>query len=205
MQNVGKELKKSNIVKTAGENPLPFVLIGLGAGLLLFKTYNKRPSYDKSKSSNGKSEKSSLLKSAQSKVTEAASQTYENVSSAANSAYETVSHAATSAYKGVGSTVHDTYGKAGELTSQAREKYDYYIAENPLAIGAVALAVGAAVGLAIPSTQYESELLGEAHENLMLKAEDVTRQVTEKVQQFAGEVKKTISGEEEEKDGQNQI
>ena len=37
-----------------------------------------------------------------------------------------------------------------------------YLEDNPLALGALAVAVGAAVGFAIPSTRYEGQLMGEA-------------------------------------------
>lgn len=193
MQNAIKEIKKSNFIKTAGENPFPFIFIGLGAGLLLFKSSNKGKSSGKGGRHHEKEKKSSLLKSAPEKVTEAASQTYEQVSKAANSAYESVSNAADSAYKSVGSGAGELYEKVGNLGSQAREKYDYYLEENPLAVGVAALAIGAAVGLAIPATKFENNLLGEVHENLLLKAEDVTRDALEKVQQVADEVGKTIN------------
>jgi len=196
MQNVGKELKRSNIVKTMGQNPLPFVFIGLGVGLLLFKNYNRGSSSTKyqSRSNNGERDNSSLLKSAQDKITSTANQTYESLSNAAGSAYGSVSSAANSAYQGLGSTVHDTYDMVGQ-------KYNYYLEEKPLAIGAVALAHGAAVGMAVPSTEYEDGLLGEVNENLKSKAETAARQAFDKVQQVAGEVGKTITGEEEKGQG----
>ena len=34
--------------------------------------------------------------------------------------------------------------------------------DNPLAMGAVAVAAGTAVGLMLPSTRFESEYIGEA-------------------------------------------
>lgn len=194
MQNIGREIKKLNIVKTAGENPIPLILIGLGAGLLVFKSFNKNSgSKTFRKNTEGKPNKPSLLASAQNKVSDVASHTYENVSSAAGSAYESVSGAASSAYRGVGSLAGNTYEKVGDLGTQAREQYDYYIEENPLAVGAIALAVGAAVGLAIPSTSYENKLLGETREKLLSKAEEVTRGAIENARQtVADEVGKNI-------------
>jgi hypothetical protein len=38
--------------------------------------------------------------------------------------------------------------------------------ENPLAVGTLAVGVGAAVGLAIPETSKEHEVMGEARDNL---------------------------------------
>ena len=139
-------------------------------------------------------------------VTGAASGAYNSVSNVAGSAYEGVTNVASSAYSGVGSaatTAYDSvtgaantaYEKVGDLGSQAREQYDYYIEENPLAVGAVALALGAAVGMSIPSTRYEGQLLGETRDNLLSKAQDAAGELVDKVKQVAGEAQKTLTEE----------
>ena len=199
----------------------PLLLIGLGAGLLIYNNFTKDKVYKNKfkgnhrnlQSGNDKSNQDSMLKSARDKVGEtlqsvggaagsayesvsgAAGAAFESVSDAANTAYKTVGSAANSAYEGVGSAASGALEKAGNLKSQAREQYNYYIEENPLAVGAVAVALGAAVALAIPSTSYENQWMGEAHENLMSKAEDVALGAFEKVQQVVGEVKKTVGDE----------
>ena len=120
-------------------------------------------------------------------VGDVAGSAYEGVADAASGAYSGVSNAASSAYSGVGNAASSAYEKVGDLGSQAREQYDYYIDENPLAVGAVALAVGAAVGLSIPSTRYEGQLLGETRDNLLAKAQDAAGGLVDKVKQVAGE------------------
>ena len=55
---------------------------------------------------------------------------------------------------------------------------------GPLAIGAVALALGTAVGLAVPQTA-ENEWMGEARDTLVDKAQSVSQDAIEKVQQVA--------------------
>ena len=57
--------------------------------------------------------------------------------------------------------------------------------ENPLAVGAVAIAAGTAVGLVLPSTQFESEYIGETSERLVDKAQEVAREAIDKVQDAA--------------------
>jgi uncharacterized protein YjbJ (UPF0337 family) len=74
--------------------------------------------------------------------------------------------------------------------------------ENPLAVGAVALALGAAVGLAIPSTQIENRYMGEARNNLLHKAEETARDAVGKVQKVAGEVTETVKEEAKKVAGQ---
>ncbi|MGI8884820.1 MAG: DUF3618 domain-containing protein [Pyrinomonadaceae bacterium] len=128
-------------------------------------------------------------------VSNVAGSAYEGVTSAASDAYSGVGSAASSAYSGVGSAASGAYEKVGEYGSQAREQYDYYIEENPLAVGAVALALGAAVGLSIPSTRYEGQLLGETRDNLLAKAQDAAGGLVDKVKQVAGEAQKTLTDE----------
>ena len=41
MKNTGKEISHSSLVSTAKENPLPFILIGVGAGLLAYQGFGR--------------------------------------------------------------------------------------------------------------------------------------------------------------------
>lgn len=154
--------------------------------------------------------KKSAFEAAQHKVGDAASTIGDTVSSAAGTIGDTVSSAAgtisdtvSSAAGAVSNTVSDAAGKtykkvgklgakAGDLAGSAKDNYEYYMDENPLAVGAVALAIGAAVGMAFPSTQIEKEYMGEARNNLLQKAEDTARDAVGKVQQVAGQVKETV-------------
>jgi ElaB/YqjD/DUF883 family membrane-anchored ribosome-binding protein len=198
MRNVGDGVAQTGAFKTVRENPFPFALIGLGAGLLAYQQLsnrggtrrgNGRAIADRSYLSNR--DDGSKFDSARHAVGSAAGRAYHGVADKANTALETVSNAAGSAYESVSGAVSDAYSNAGEVASRAYErageygtlaydKYDEYLEENPLALGAVALAVGAAVGFAIPSTRYEGELMGETRDNLMHRAQDVAGALVEK-------------------------
>lgn len=197
MKNFGNEITKTTVVKTARENPFPFLLIGLGVGLLAYNGFGgKRRSNGGNGSKINKYLPSQIpgkatLKSAQEKIGGVAN----TVSGAASTAYDSVSGAASTAYEGVGNFAGTAYEKVGEFGTQTREQYDYYIEENPLAVGAVALALGAAVGFSIPSTSYEGELMGEARHNLLQKAQDSAGELVDKVKQVASEAQKTIGDE----------
>ena len=213
MNTVGKELSKIDFGKTVQNNPFPLLLLGLGVGFLAYKSFGgkKRKSYRYSYDGEdrqdyrygGKSANRSMLKSAQGKIGDVASGAYEGVSnaassayggvtSAASSAYEGVTDVASSAYSGVGDYAGRAYEKVGDYGVQAREQYDYYIEENPLAVGAVALAVGAAVGFAIPSTSYESELMGEYSQQVYDKAQTAASGLVDKVKTVATETVQTV-------------
>jgi len=80
-------------------------------------------------------------------------------------------------------------------TGRAQNMFERRLNETPLAVGAVALGIGAAIGLAAPSTQQETKLLGSAGANLIERAQDAAKDVSEKVQQVAGEAGRTVKEE----------
>jgi hypothetical protein len=57
--------------------------------------------------------------------------------------------------------------------------------QNPLVIGAIAIVVGAGLGLAVPETEYENHLLGETRDKLADQAQAAASDLTHKVQAVA--------------------
>ena len=53
--------------------------------------------------------------------------------------------------------------------------------DNPLALGLLALALGALVGLLLPETPQENVLLGPKRDQLALQAHDTVKDVAQKV------------------------
>lgn len=128
-------------------------------------------------------------------VTSAADSAFGSLGSAASKTYESVGSVAGKTYKGLSSAAGYTYDKAGDLGGQVKINYEHYIEENPLAVGAVALALGAAVGLAIPLTRKENEYLGEYRDQLVEKAQDAAQDAIGTVKQMATDAQKVIAEE----------
>jgi len=216
MKNVGDGITSNSIVRTAKNNPFPFILIGLGAGLLAYQNFSsgsRRRSHgvyrgrhefraadtefegqgirqDFDRTSPGRNRQAgSMVNSAK----ETLSGVGESVSSAAGTAYNKVSGAVDTVYSSTGDALGTAYNKVGEFGSVARDQYDHYLEENPLALGAVALAVGAAVGMAIPSTRYEGELMGEARQQLVERAQSTATGLLDKTKQVVNETGKTMT------------
>jgi ElaB/YqjD/DUF883 family membrane-anchored ribosome-binding protein len=80
-------------------------------------------------------------------------------------------------------------------TRRTQSQLSTWVHENPLGVAAVALGVGTAVGLAVPSTPQESQLMGEARDSLMDRAREVAQDTTEKVQQVAEQAKQAATEE----------
>lgn len=117
-------------------------------------------------------------------VTGAASQARDTVSSAASQVTGTVSNAASQVQETAGEWVDEVQYRAQRLEDRFQET----LYRNPLAVAAATLALGAAVGFALPTTRRESELMGEARDSLVEKAQEVASTTMEKVQQVASNV-----------------
>jgi hypothetical protein len=97
-----------------------------------------------------------------------------------------------------------TYGSRHENEAparRARNQFARLLTDNPLIVGAAAVAVGAAIGMALPETERENEWLGESRDNVLDKAQDMARNVATRAQQAVGEAageitKKVVSGKE---------
>lgn len=113
------------------------------------------------------------------------------VTGAVDDARETVTDAAGEAAshvqdwgRGMGRQVGRAGGRAGSIFSQ-----------QPLAVGALALGLGAAAGLMAPSTERENQWMGEARDSVLDRAQEVAQQTGEKVQKVAEETVHTVQRE----------
>jgi ElaB/YqjD/DUF883 family membrane-anchored ribosome-binding protein len=207
MKNFGDGITDSGAFRTVTKNPLPLALIGLGTGLLVYQSYSRKSSYrgsdrrrlygggEAGSFESGRSSAGSVPGRRSEGITDKAGAALETVKGTAGSAIESVTGAVTNAYSGAGDIANRAYDRVGEYGNVVYEKYDEYLEENPLALGALAVAVGAAVGFAVPSTRYEGRLMGEARENLMERAQEAAGSLVDKAKQVASDAGQTIKQE----------
>jgi ElaB/YqjD/DUF883 family membrane-anchored ribosome-binding protein len=67
----------------------------------------------------------------------------------------------------VGELAQTAQAKAEEYARTARERFDQTLQTEPLVIGAIGLAVGAAIGASLPSTPVERRYIGPARNKAM--------------------------------------
>jgi ElaB/YqjD/DUF883 family membrane-anchored ribosome-binding protein len=221
-QQVGTTISDagSSVATTVRRNPLPFALIGLGLGMLWMGRNRRRgsdgydgrdyPAYGGAGRGYGggssvrSGQDAGALNRAGRAVGDFTGSAQETVSNAARGTLDTVSSVAGQARKQVGNVASQVAERASDLGGQvqegARQVQDQYrqaVRENPLAVGAVALAAGAAVGLMLPSTHAEDRWMGETREHLVQAAETAARGTIEKVQQVTGEAGRAARKEAE--------
>jgi len=154
----------------------------------------------------------------QDRASEMASRASDKLSNTASSVADRVSGTTSQVQDRASELADQVQDRAGELTGQVREnldewtdmaqerfydarsQYDRMLDETPLAVGAVALALGVAVGMALPGTPHEDRMLGPARDRLLDQAQEVAQDTAEKVQRVVGEVQNTAK-EEAQKQG----
>lgn len=136
-----------------------------------------------------------VVERAQEQVGTIADRAQQTVGNAVSQVQETASNIGSQAQETASNLADQTQEAATYIADQAQyqaqrleDRFQQTLYENPLAVGAVALALGTAVGFSLPQTQRENELLGDARDNLIDRAQEVAQDTLEKVQQVAGEV-----------------
>jgi hypothetical protein len=187
MGRAGTTIKEAgtSVGNSIWKNPLPIALIGLGVGMLWMKS-RRGNGYDYSRSSTLRPRPQTLSSGGQVGQTQYAgmgtgASTLNQVKESAGD----LANRSTEALSNLGSRAKDGANAVGSRFGQV-------LRNNPLAVGAVAMAAGTAVGLALPSTQIENEYIGETSERLVDKAQEVARDALDKVQDTA----KQMTGQE---------
>ncbi len=83
-----------------------------------------------------------------------------------------------------GSLAHQGQHQAGRMGRTVQRSLE----DNPIAFGAAALLAGIAIALALPATRQERQLLGDAHDQFMDRAQSFAGDVAESAKQVAQEV-----------------
>jgi hypothetical protein len=84
--------------------------------------------------------------------------------------------------------VDDLPDRAGNLLEDARKSLTELFEAQPLAIGVVGVAVGAAIAAAFPSTEAEAEYLGESSEFFKQKASEIAGEQVERATEIGQKV-----------------
>jgi gas vesicle protein len=133
------------------------------------------------------------------KVGDYASSARETAGEYASSARDTVGEYATSAASSArraGQRVRSAASTAAVTTRQTLQRtttsVNDWTTEYPLAAGAIAVAIGAAVGLSAPGTEVENRYMGEKRDQAMERARAAAEELRQNVTQKAKNVAETV-------------
>jgi hypothetical protein len=119
-------------------------------------------------------------------------QTAERIKSGA----ETARQKLTSSKEAVGSSLRRTVATAQTQPTRVREGFNHMIEDQPLVLGALGIALGATIGAALPRTEQEDRLVGEASDAAMSRIKETgsesLNQVKETVTRVGEEAKQAV-------------
>jgi ElaB/YqjD/DUF883 family membrane-anchored ribosome-binding protein len=125
------------------------------------------------------------VRQAASSVGDTASDVASNVSDKASQVASNVSDTASQVRDQARERAAEFSDMAQERAYQAKTRFQEIMDENPLLIGAAALAVGAAIGMSLPTTPQEDRLLGDTRDRVMDKVQEKASDTMDKVQTVA--------------------
>jgi ElaB/YqjD/DUF883 family membrane-anchored ribosome-binding protein len=127
----------------------------------------------------------SRAREASERVVSGARHAGESVVSGARSAGETVASTARAAGEKVASGTSRVAHTIADRARAGGHKVEETFEQNPMMLGVVAAAVGLAVGMSLPATEKESQLMGSKRDELIDKARDTISDTKEKVRHVA--------------------
>jgi Protein of unknown function (DUF3618) len=190
----------SNLGETVKNNPVPVTLIGLGIGwLMLAGSRDRHPSQTWPTSSRVQDR----MGAAASSTADRAGQMMQGARERTGAARERMGEMTRSAQERVG----EASARLGEMaegaryqmgeaadrvryqvrsqSAQVRDTFNYLRDEQPLILGVLGFALGAAFGAGLPPTRREDELMGEMRDEAMHRAREVGAEQFDKAQRVA--------------------
>lgn len=205
----------NNLGRSVKENPVPALLTAVGIAWMVASSNRPKPSLadayddryarddlnasgfddtgyedDAGDQKEGLTDKAQRLKaSAEGSLSDAG----QRVKSAAERARQKLA----STKDTVSAGLRRSSGTAQLQTQRVREGFNSLLTEQPLLLGALGIAVGAAIGAVLPATEQEDRLFGSARDKALSEVKqrgtETYEQVREKVNAVGDEAKQSIS------------
>ncbi|ESY76628.1 hypothetical protein X740_27985 [Mesorhizobium sp. LNHC221B00] len=183
-----------NLRTQVRDNPLPVTMIGAGLAWLMLgsgpSNGGRRPAGYAAAMAPGRRDDADGGASG-STLADAAT----SLSSAASSVGDSLSSAATIAAEGLTSNAASAGSATGDMAAKAGRSAQELLNDQPLAVAAVGLAIGAAIGAMLPHTAMEDEQLGGYREQLRNTSQDMLNQGLEQAKQVAADGYETVKHE----------
>ena len=196
VSNVGEQARRtgSRLVDVIRDNPLPVIAVGAGVTWLLTQRSNSDISGDRmaryayTGGERRQGEGSSGIKN---RIGSAVSSIKDKVSDAASGIAGRASDLASGSQERAG----EVSGQARRQTARVRTNLEHVADENPLTVAIGATIVGLAIGLLLPGTERENEMMGSARDQLVDRAGRTAERVKDAAAEAGREVKDAVQTE----------
>ena len=183
----------SSALSVIQQNPIPAALAGISLAYLWMNRSNTSPArsayypYSSGSTYGGSTRSGSSSTGVVDKARNATGGAIDQVQSTAGQVTGQVRDTAGQVTDQVMDTAEHLGDDARHYAMQTRYRFEDMLRDNPLVVGAAAVALGALAGLPLPTTQPEQRLMGEARDTLMERAQTTAQETMEKVQHVAEE------------------
>ena len=179
VSNVSEQARRTGfrLVEVIRENPLPVIAVGAGVTWLLTQrsrsefSGNRMARYAYTGPERRQGESWQSGSGIRSRVGGTMSEVKDSVSEAASS----VAERAGEFKERAGDRIGELGGEARRQTRRLKTNLEHAAEENPLALAIGAAVVGLALGMLLPGSQREDELMGSARDQLVDRAERTAR------------------------------
>jgi hypothetical protein len=177
-----------NLGRQVRGNPLPVTLVGAGLAWLMASSRRgavppARTDYRNvaERFAASESDLAEETESLSARTSQAAASARDSVSSAYHDVTESVSVSADRLQQGMSGAA----GRASHMSRQTAQNVNRLFHDQPLILGALGLALGAALGSAFPATRTENRMAGEASDALKQQAGEALDAEAEKAMNVA--------------------
>jgi ElaB/YqjD/DUF883 family membrane-anchored ribosome-binding protein len=213
VSNAGQTAQEagSGLVDTIRRNPVPAAMVGIGLGWLAMSarsssgtsgSWVRRDRYDRygaygnqgawDTGAMGGGDAWASRPTTEQGIGDKVGQLGETAGQKVSEVQQTAGQAVSQVQQTASQVPYQVQGVARQVGDNAGRMFQ----ENPLAMGAIAVAVGTAVGLALPSTPMERNVLGKPASDALNKVEDAASQALGQAEQQARDVEQQARDED---------
>jgi hypothetical protein len=195
--DAAERVMNNTFMDTVRANPVPAAMIGIGAAWLLMKGRSESQPYGSGRHLRGENyDRTREYGDQYGWRTAAGVSTYRYSPGDATGERDTtggISEIASDAAARASDAAAEVRAAARRTTRRAQMSFDRVMRENPLALGAAATLIGAAIGMSMPATEAENELMGDARDTVVERARGMATEAADRVQNAAENVKDAAS------------
>jgi ElaB/YqjD/DUF883 family membrane-anchored ribosome-binding protein len=189
------ERNSERVIATLRRHPIVTSAVGLGIGWLLIEGASPYSAsrYPTGGYSPGMRERASHIgERAREQASHIAEEAREQAAQLSERVKGQAGHLAGQAREQAGQLAGQLRGQAAHAGSyaydqagQAGRQFNRLLHDNPMAMSTMGFALGTLLGLLVPETRKEDELMGETRDDLMEKAKEASKETFEKAQHVA--------------------